>query len=243
MPLENETVPPRRGTLYVRIALALMVAGLIAGTACMHWDKVVFYFHRYYDLLVDNERISKFIRSFGMAAPPVFILIQILQVIFAPVPGEATGFIGGYLFGALPGFLYSSVGLSLGSWVNLALGRYLGKRVVRKIISSDHMEKFDRILKHQGVIIFFLFFIIPGFPKDYLCLFLGVSKVPLRILLLMASVGRIPGTLMLSLQGAALFDKNFGLTFVLLLLCLLIGGLSYVYREGIYAWVDKFNEK
>jgi uncharacterized membrane protein YdjX (TVP38/TMEM64 family) len=220
-----------------------MFTGLLAGTAYLHWDWLLVHFHRYYDLLLDNQRISGFITSFGVAAPFMFILIQILQVVIAPVPGEATGFIGGYLFGAMPGFLYSTVGLTLGSWINLALGRFLGKKVVRKIISPAHMVKFDRILKHQGVIIFFIFFIIPGFPKDYLCLFLGVSKVPLQVLLFMASVGRLPGTLMLSLQGAALFDKNFGLTFLLLLLCLLIGGLSYVFRERIYAWMDKFKEK
>ena len=32
-------------------------------------------------------------------APWVFMLVQVLQVLLAPVPGEATGFIGGDLFG------------------------------------------------------------------------------------------------------------------------------------------------
>ena len=59
-----------------------------------------------YDLLADGERVKSFIRSYGMGAPVVFILLQIFQVIFAPIPGEATGVIGGYLFGAVPGFLY-----------------------------------------------------------------------------------------------------------------------------------------
>jgi uncharacterized membrane protein YdjX (TVP38/TMEM64 family) len=241
--LENENIHPRRGAYYARIALIVVVTGFLAGTGYLYWDRMLVQFHRYHSLLLDNERISSFITSFGVAAPFAFILIQILQVVLAPVPGEATGFIGGYLFGALPGFLYSTVGLTLGSWINLFLGRFLGKKVVRRIISPDHMVKFDRILKHQGVIIFFIFFIIPGFPKDYLCLFLGVSKVPIQVLLFMSSVGRIPGTLMLSLQGAALFDKNFGLTVLLLALCLVIGILSYVFRERIYSVVDKFKEK
>ncbi|MBU4318670.1 MAG: VTT domain-containing protein [Proteobacteria bacterium] len=241
--MENETNPSRRGAFYVKIALMLILAGLLAGTAYAHWDRLVYYFHRYYDVLTDSERIKAFIQSFGMAAPLVFILVQILQVVLAPVPGEATGFIGGYLFGALPGFFYSTIGLTTGSIINLLIGRYLGNHLVRRIISPRRMVKFDRILKRQGVVVFFIFFIIPGFPKDYLCFFLGLSKVPLRILILMAGVGRIPGTLMLSLQGATLFDKNFGLTLILLLLCLLIGGVSFKYKDRIYSWVEKYNGK
>ncbi len=49
--------------------------------------------------LSDRHSISAFINSFGTLAPVVFIVIQILQVLFAPIPGEATGFIGGFLFG------------------------------------------------------------------------------------------------------------------------------------------------
>ena len=103
--------------------------------------------------------------------------IQILQVIFAPVPGEATGFIGGYLFGTIKGFLYSSIALTIGSWINFAIGRFFGERYVRKLIPPAKFEKFDRILKHQGVIIIFFLFVFPGFPKDYLCLFLGLSTL------------------------------------------------------------------
>ena len=81
------------------------------------WEKMV----DLYRLFSDREQVELLISSFGTSAPPVFILIQILQVIFAPVPGEATGFIGGYLFGTLPGFIYSSIGLTVGSWLNFMM--------------------------------------------------------------------------------------------------------------------------
>ena len=43
----------------------------------------------------DREQVKTFVYGFGTAAPLVFIGLQVLQVIFAPVPGEASGFIGG----------------------------------------------------------------------------------------------------------------------------------------------------
>ena len=86
-------------------------------------------------------------------------MIQILQVIFAPVPGEATGFIGGFLFGTIPGFIYSSIGLTIGSWLNFMIGRLLGRRFVRKLIPTPQLTKIDAMLKRQGIIVVFILFV------------------------------------------------------------------------------------
>jgi uncharacterized membrane protein YdjX (TVP38/TMEM64 family) len=169
--------------------------------------------------------------------------MQILQVIFAPVPGEATGFIGGYLFGVLKGFLYSSVALAIGSWINFSIGRFLGERFVRKMIPADKFEKFDSLLKRQGIIVLFLLFIFPGFPKDYLCLFLGISTLPLKVFILLASVGRMPGTFLLSLQGTYLFEENYVVLGIVAVLCAVLFFIIFRYRENIYLWIEKFNNK
>jgi uncharacterized membrane protein YdjX (TVP38/TMEM64 family) len=167
--------------------------------------------------------------------------IQVLQVIFAPIPGEATGLIGGYLFGTLQGFIYSSIALTAGSWINFAIGRMLGRRYVRKMIPATYLDRMDFLLRHQGVLVVFALFVIPGFPKDYLCLFLGISALPIRAFILIAAIGRMPGTLMLSLQGASLFDGDYGVLAALFGACLLIVYLAYRYRETVYRWIEKQN--
>lgn len=239
--MSNETDSARRGPFLIKLLLFCVILGILAGSLFYFWKDISDFFDRFQKLISDNDRVSAYINSFGPAAPLIFISFQILQVIFAPIPGEATGFIGGYIFGVLPGFFYSSIGLTIGSLANLLIGRLLGKRVVRKVISQRRMERFDRILKRQGVIVFFILFIIPGFPKDYLCLFLGLSKVSLKVLILIAAVGRIPGTLLLSIQGAYLFERNYPLFFLVLGLCGVIGWVSYKYKEKIYRWVESFN--
>ena len=196
-----------------------------------------------YHVLMDRDRIRDFIVSFGWGAPLVFMGIQILQVIFAPVPGEATGFIGGYLFGILKGFLYSSAALAVGSWINFAIGRFLGVRFVRKMIPANKFEKFDSMLKRQGVIVLFLLFVFPGFPKDYLCLFLGLSTLPLKVFLVLAAVGRMPGTFLLNLQGAYLFEENYLLLGITAGACAILAFIVYRYRANIYQWVERFNNK
>jgi len=194
-----------------------------------------------YDLLTDRDRVAAYVASFGAGAPLVFIGIQIFQVLLAPIPGEATGFIGGYLFGAFYGCVYSTIALTIGSCLNFGIGRFLGKRWVRRIIHQAKLDRYDHLVRHQGILVVFVMFLIPGFPKDYLCLFLGVSTMPLRIFLLMALVGRIPGTLMLSLQGALMYEKNYFVFCLVIAANLLLVYLAYRHREAIYRWAEKIN--
>ncbi len=194
----------------------------------------------FYNLISDRENIKLFVSSFGHYAPVVFIFIQILQVLFAPIPGEVTSFIGGYLFGSTKGFLYSSLGLTIGSVINFAIGRFLGKRYIRRWIPADKLEKFDTVIRRQGIIIVFLFFIFPGFPKDYLSLFLGITAIPFQVFILLASIGRMPGTFMLSLQGEFFYEEMYGLFIIAIGGCAVLAVLAYIYRETIYRWIEKF---
>ena len=97
--------------------LSILVAvAIIAAVFLLFWYRVPLWeaIRPYYALISDRRQFEALIMSCGVFAPLVFIFFQILQVLFAPFPGEATGFIGGYIFGAFRGFVYSSIGLSVG---------------------------------------------------------------------------------------------------------------------------------
>ncbi|MDY6952798.1 MAG: TVP38/TMEM64 family protein [Thermodesulfobacteriota bacterium] len=197
----------------------------------------------WYTLTEDPEKARAFLGSLGpLGAPVAFMGLQVLQVVLAPIPGELSGFVGGYLFGTLPGFLYSSIGLTAGSLINFSLARLLGRRYVRKWIRSSYLERFDAVARRQGLLVFFLFFVIPGFPKDYLCLFIGLTNLSLKAFVLMAAIGRMPGTLMLSLQGAQVFQKDYTTLIFLIVLSLAFVIPAYRFRERLYKWLDGSND-
>jgi uncharacterized membrane protein YdjX (TVP38/TMEM64 family) len=196
-----------------------------------------------YRWISNRDQVEQFVAAFGRGAPLAFMSLQVLQVVLAPVPGEATGFIGGYIFGTARGFIYSSLALAAGSWINFAIGRFLGRRYVRRWIPTDKLARFDLLLKRQGIIVLLILFIFPGFPKDYLCLFLGITAIPLQAFLLIASIGRMPGTLILSLQGEFLFQKNYAVFAVVFGVMVLVAALSIRYRQTIYRWMEKLNRK
>src|SRR4030065_1911694 len=87
------------------------------------WNQIV----KTYDLLHDRQQLKGFIRSFGPYSPLAYILLQILQVVIAPIPGGAVEFLGGDLFGVKAGFTYSMIGLFIGSWTAFSLARVFEK--------------------------------------------------------------------------------------------------------------------
>ena len=198
---------------------------------------------KFYDILTDREAVKSLIEAWGAAAPLGFMLIQLLQVIIAPVPGEVSGFVGGYLFGVGHGFFYSTIALTIGSAVNFWIGRFLGYRLIRKWIPENQLQRMDVFLTHQGLIMILAFFIFPGFPKDYLSLFLGGTAMPFKMFILLAGLGRMPGTLMLSLHGGILSQQRYGLYAIILGASLVMMLLAIYYRKAIYGWAERFNKR
>ncbi len=196
-----------------------------------------------YQYVHEKEKIRVLLKKAGPFGPLVFIAVQALQVVLAPIPGEATGFIGGFLFGVPLGLLFSTIGLTLGSIGAFLLGRVLEKKFVVKVVSPETMQRFDFLMEHQGALVAFFLFLFPGFPKDYLCFVLGLSPMSFRVFVVLVIIGRIPGTFMLTLQGAQVYKGNYVSFAVIMALCLVVGGLMYSYRETLYQWVRRLEGK
>ena len=190
-----------------------------------------------YQFFSNHKGISKLLNSTGPYSLVIFTLIQALQVIIAFIPGEATGFIGGYLYGTIPGFIFSTIGLTLGSYVAFKLARIFGMPLVKRLVREDTLNKFHTFMEGKGMIVAFLLFVFPGFPKDSVCYILGVSQMELKTFLIISTIGRAPGTLMLVMQGASIRGNHFTLFFILFSFTALASIIAYRYREKIEHWL------
>ncbi|MGQ9921395.1 MAG: TVP38/TMEM64 family protein [Desulfobacca sp.] len=223
------------GVVVFVVALGLLLA--------LFWSHIGPWIENWSKFLASKEKVRDWILSYGAAGPLIFVALQAMQVVVAPVPGEATGFLGGYLFGITQGFLFSSLGLAIGSTLAFLLGRWLEIHFVEKIVARETLEKFDFIVERQGTLIAFLLFLTPGFPKDYLCFILGLSKMPLRVFLVIVIIGRMPGTLLLTLQGAAIYTGNYVRFIIMLAIFLLVAVLLLIYKESIYRGLRRWSKK
>ncbi|OGW28759.1 MAG: hypothetical protein A2X56_02035 [Nitrospirae bacterium GWC2_57_13] len=196
----------------------------------------VLYHYGVLDLFTDRARLISFIQQHRGYAAFIFIGLQVLQVVAAPVPGEVTGFAGGVLFGPLWGIVLSTIGLTLGSWLAFGIARLLGRPLVERIVSADTIRQYDYIMKHKGLFLAFLMFLIPGFPKDLLCYILGLGHMSQRDFLLVSTVGRLLGTTMLTMGGTFLRVGRYGAFFTVLGVSIGLILFAMIYREKIERW-------
>ena len=100
------------------------------------------------------------------------------------------------------GLVYSTVGLTAGSVAAFGVGRWLGTHYVRSMVNQATWDKTGFIIEAEGAILCFIIYLIPGLPKDMVCYLFGISPMPLWVFALVSTLGRIPGTWVLSAQGA-----------------------------------------
>jgi uncharacterized membrane protein YdjX (TVP38/TMEM64 family) len=231
-----------------RLSLSTPVVRFLIGLAIALLIAAIFYFYheglwrcvlRYYRYFFDLKKLKLFIASFGPYSVIAFIVLQALQVVFAPIPGEVTGFVGGLLFGMLWGTVLSTIGLTIGAILAFWIARFFGYDFVRKVVRNEYIDKFDYFVTHRGLYIAFILFVIPGFPKDSLCYLLGLTHMRYREIILMNLIGRLPGTFILCMQGNAVRNGQFKYFWILFAASICLTAVLYFTRNYIihfYAW-------
>jgi len=189
------------------------------------------------DFYSTRERLRRFLVSLGPYSSPAFIVLQALQVLVSPIPGELTGVVGGYLYGKSLGFLLSTLGLTLGSWLAFELSRAFGRPFVERFVSKRALDKFNFITTRTGATLCFLLFLLPGFPKDYLCYVVGLSRMKVGMFLIVSTIGRMPGTYLLTIQGASLRNQAYMSTAIFTAIFAGTLFLAYLYRRQLLLWV------
>jgi uncharacterized membrane protein YdjX (TVP38/TMEM64 family) len=202
----------------------LLLLAVLAVYLFVHFD--LFRFFR------DREQLVQFIKSYRYDEL-IFILLQIVQVVAAPIPGELTGFIGGYIYGPFWGTIYSTIGLTLGSWLAFLLAHFFGEPLLEKVVKKEVFEKFDAFMEHKGILVSFLLFLIPGFPKDYLCYIMGVSRIPAVTFIIVSTVGRFFGTMMLSISGNMAHEEHYRLLGVVVGAAIIVSLLAWRFHDKI----------
>ncbi len=184
----------------------------------------------------DRALLTHVITEHRTNAAFIFIGLQILQVIAAPLPGEVTGFVGGVFFGTARGIIYSSVGLAIGSWLAFVLARLAGRPLVERIVRAETIKRYDYVMEHRGMFLAFLMFLIPGFPKDILCYILGLGHMGHRHFLIVSTTGRLLGTVLLTLEGEFFRNRRYAAFFTVLGISIVFILLVMVYRANIERW-------
>jgi len=95
------------------------------------------------------------------------------------------------------------------------------------------MKRFDYLLHHKGAFLVFLLFLIPGFPKDYLCYILGLGHLSTTEFIVIGGTGRLFGTVLLTLGGNYIRHHQYGRFSILVGIAIIVVFIAMAYRDKI----------
>ena len=194
------------------------------------------------ELSVSTQRLKEWIASAGALAPLAFVGVQALQVIVFFIPGEIPQVAGGFLFGIWKGSLLSLAGISLGATFNFLMARLLGVPFVNALFAREKVERARRLADSpRARLSFFLFFLIPGIPKDILCYAAGLSSLGLASFLAFSTLGRLPGVVGSALMGQAAAGRRWLLAGVLVLAAVSLFVLGFLFRDRIQKFLERWS--
>jgi uncharacterized membrane protein YdjX (TVP38/TMEM64 family) len=157
--------------------------------------------------LTTPDDFRAWVESLGAWGPLAFFFAQALQVIIVPIPGTLFPPVGALAFGPWPALGLSLAGMALGSAVVFLAARRWGRPLAVRLVGEEPIHRYESLMTARGGLLIWLVFVIPLLPDDALCALAGLSGIPLRRFMVIATVGRVPAVAagvftMAGLEGA-----------------------------------------
>ena len=180
--------------------------------------------------------------DFGFVGMLVYIFINILAIVVAPVSVMplmplASNLWGWYITGVL-----SIIGWFIGAWIAFVLARKYGVDLINKFINMNKIQKLERLIPEEHLflgIVFFRMFI----PVDGLSYFLGLfSKVKLNTYLLATLIGITPFAFSFAYLGTVPIFYQLTI-FGVVAITLMVGAIIYYARHKPLKKVSKTKKK
>ncbi|OVE75131.1 hypothetical protein BVX95_00110 [archaeon D22] len=190
--------------------------------------------------LVDKEAIRNIVAGYGFLAPIIFIIIQITQNIIAPIAHYPILIAGGFIFGGELGFIYNWIGTLIGTFVIIMLSKRYGRPLVEKMVSSNFIKKYDKVVHKISPFGLFLIYFLPGFPDDELTYLIGVSSMPIKHTFFAILLGKTGGATLSFIGNDPI--NGAGTALIINVVILLIG-IFFYFRQNLARFFSTFSTR
>lgn len=162
----------------------------------------------YYFFSFENiSELKLYIKSFGIMAPCVFILMFALATVLF-VPGLPITVLSGILFGAFWGTVYVVIGSTIGVSLAFFIGRYVGRDFVKKMAGkNERMSRLDNYIKEQGNTILIISRLVPLFPFNLQNYVYGITDIKFGTYFWYSLIFMVPGTFIYTCFGALAYSS------------------------------------
>ena len=180
------------------------------------------------------DRVIDQVRSSGPIGIGLLLVIQLLQIVVAFIPGEVVQVAAGILYGPWWGAAIVLLGCVISSALVFVLVRHLGAPFVRHMVPADAMEKVEAFEQSGRLnVVVFILFLIPGMPKDVFTYIVPLTSMKMGTFMLLTNAGRIPGIIMSTFAAAGLVDGDITLSIIIFVVAAAIAICAIVFYNRI----------
>lgn len=129
------------------------------------------------DNISDQYSLVNILMKYKERSMLIYFFICFLQPIVLPLPEPVTIMAGSLLFGRFNGAIIAFLGTILGIISMFLFSRYASQKFIKNIISKNKLEKFNKYIKKNEMLIIFLLFILPILPDEIICVGTGITKI------------------------------------------------------------------
>jgi len=176
-------------------------------------------------LLGDREGLTQQIEEYGSLGAIILVIVLILQVIVAALPGHFLIIAGGYLFGFTNGFLLTHLSIVISSQICYWLAQKYGRPIIERLAPTEGLEKWTLRAKRQGITFFIFTFNLPFFPSDVMNYVAGLSGISPRKFFIANILGKLPTSILFTLIGSHGFEFSWQFWIAAIVLTLVIVGI------------------
>ena len=212
------------------ILVCVVIAGIVVlGYYILNWTGV-------WEQINSVEKLQNVILSWGFWGRFGYVILQLLQVTFIPLPSTVTIIAGTLVYGPLQASLLSLAGILLGSMLAFLLGKVFGKKLVVFMVGEKTCKKWADFLSNAKYS-FFIMMLLPIFPDDVLCLVAGLTNMSWTFFTVTNLIARPIGVFTVSYFGSGHLIPYHGWGLIvwgiLILLIIAVLILSYKYQKQI----------
>jgi uncharacterized membrane protein YdjX (TVP38/TMEM64 family) len=175
--------------------------------------------------------------SLGWLGPLALVLINVLQIVIAPIPGYLMQAAAGYLYGPFWGGLWGSIGLLAGSMLAMGLARALGRPLAERFIGNERLQHWESLTFSSNTLVWFAILTAPTGDLPYFLA--GLAHVSFWKILALTLLIRVPATFVVAAAGAGIWNvSGWQLAVAVLGLGVLLV-VVYSYRQRLVALLDR----
>lgn len=188
-----------------------------------------------------RESFKSFIDGLGVFGWLFGLLIVLLQIFIAFIPGEPVELIMGYTFGSWLGTFICLLGSFIGAAVIYVAVKKLGMPFIKRALGNDDLTRYKFLSNERQIeLVTLLLFLIPGTPKDVLLYLIPLTPInPIKYLLIV-TFARIPSIVSSTFLGDSVANGDYLVAIIVFLITAVISILGLVLGNK---YIERKNQK